>query len=307
MSRPRVLVTGGSGRFGRFVVAEMLAHAEVTVLDRVPPPGDIAHVIADLRDLPALERAAKGQDAAIHLAGLDSGVPASEHDYFQVNVQGSFNMLAAAEAAGIGRVVLCSSIAAYGLEAVPPRRRPDRLPFDEDDRLRPEIAYDLSKRLIEEVAAAFARKTGMCVPCLRPAWIIFPGREAEFDRRAREADGALPRPADHRPPPPHRAYVRPDCAARAFRLALSADLGPAEPLNIGADDTMSPAPTLEALAGSFGPGIPVADPARFARDPRAAAFANDRARARLGWAPEGDWPGFVAAPPRDPLAPETGR
>jgi len=306
VSPRRVLVTGGSGRFGRFVVADVMRVAEVSVFDRVPPPADIPHVIGDVRDLAALERAVRGHYAVIHLAGLDSGVSASEHDYFHVNVQGTFNALAAAEAAGIGRVVACSSIAAYGLEPLPPRRRPDYLPFDEDHPLRPDVAYDLSKSVVEEVAAAFARKTGMVVPCLRPAWIIFPGREADFDRRCREADGGGPLPDGHRPPPPHRAYVRPDDAAAAFRLALDAPLEGAEPLNIGADDTMSPAPTLDVMARTFGPGIAVRAAEAF-EEPRAAAFSNARARASLAWSPTGTWHDFVAEPPGDPFAPEETR
>ncbi len=140
----------------------------------------------------------------------------------------------------------------------------------------------------------------MTVPCLRPAWIIFPDRVSDFDRRAREADSALPRPQDHRPPPPHRAYVRPDDTARAFWLALSADIGPCEAFNIGASDTMSPAPTLELAARVYGQAIPVADAAAFEASPRAAVFSNARARTRLDWLPTGDWPTFVADPPRDP-------
>ncbi len=297
MSPARVLVTGGSGRLGRFVVEETRRHSEVTVLDLVAPAADVAHVIADICDLDALCEAVRGHDAVIHLAGLDSGVPATEHDYFHVNVQGTWNILAAAEIAGVSRTIVCSSIAAYGLEANPPQGRPDCLPFDESHPLRPHGAYELSKQVVEDVAAAFARRTGMIVPCLRPAWIIFPDRVDDFDRRAREADDGAPLPANHRPPPPHRAYVRPDDTARAFQLALTAELDPIEAFNIGASDTMSPAPTLDVVERTFGPNIPVPDPSAFEGAPRAAIFANSRARARLGWNPTGDWQSFVTDPP----------
>lgn len=302
MSPRRVLVTGGSGRFGRFVVADLMRQADVTVFDLVAAPADVPSVTANVLDLDALRRAAKGHDAMIHLAGLDSGVAATEHDYFEVNTVGTFNALQAAETAGIERVAVCSSIAAYGLEPVPPRRTPDILPFDEDHPLRPDVAYDLSKAVVETIAASFSRKTGMVVPCLRPAWIIFPGKEADFDTRCREADGGDPVPPGHRLPPPHRAYVRPDDAATAFRLALTAPLQGAEPLNIGADDTMSPAPTLDVMARTFREGIPQHETAPFRTDPRAAAFSNERARKVLSWAPTGRWDDFVAAPLSDPFA-----
>jgi nucleoside-diphosphate-sugar epimerase len=297
MSPTRVLVTGGSGRLGRFVVAEARRHSEVTVLDLVAPSVDVAYVIADIRNLDALCEVVNGHDAIIHLAGLDSGVPASEHDYFHVNVQGTWNILAAAETAGISRTVVCSSIAAYGLESTPLQRRPDRLPFDEAHPLRPCSAYELSKQVVEVVAAAFARRTGMIIPCLRPAWVIFSDRVDDFDRRAREADGGTPPAAGHRPPPPHRAYVRPDDTARAFQLALTVDLKPFEAFNIGASDTMSPAPTLEVMARIYGCDVPVPNRSVFQAAPRTAIFGNARARQRLGWEPTSDWESFVANPP----------
>ena len=135
------------------------------------------------------------------------------------------------------------------------------------------------------------------VPCLRPAWIIFPDRVNDFDRRAREADGGGPLPASHRPPPPHRAYVRPDDAARAFQLALTADLETFEAFNIGASDTMSRAATLDVMARVYGNEIPVPDRSIFEVAPRTAIFGNARARERLGWKPTGDWENFVADPP----------
>lgn len=301
MTPGRVLVTGGSGRLGRFVVNEIQRHAEVTVLDRVPPPADLPYVIVDVRDLKALSSAAAGHDAVVHLAGLDSGVHASEHDYFHVNVQGTWNVLAAAEEAGIDRVAVCGSIAAYGMEAVPPRLVPDCLPFDEEHRLRPDVAYDLSKQVVEQVAAAFARR-GMTIPCLRPAWVVFPETIADFARRSDEADGGGPVPPGHRPLPAHRAYVRPDDVASAFWLALTADLEPFEVLNIGASDTMSPAPTLDVIKRTFAADIPITDPALFEHFPRAAVFSSSRAQHRLGWQPSGDWSGFVADPPPSPFA-----
>lgn len=293
----RVAITGGSGRFGRFVVDEISKIYDVTVIDKVEPRRDVRFMAADVLDQVAVAAAVAGHDAVIHLAGIDSGVKVPEHDYFETNVQGTWNVLAAAEAAGVRKSVVCGSIAAYGLEAVKPRRVPDYLPFDEDHPLRPDVAYDLSKQVCEAVSESFARRGSMAVVCLRPAWIIFPDKVHDFDARVREADGAAPLPADHRPPPPHRAYVRPDDAARCFRLALERDVGPYAVCNVGASDTMSPAPTLEFMARAFGWPIEPTAPETFRRNPRAAAFGNDRARRLLGWEPTGDWEQFVRETP----------
>lgn len=298
MTARRVAITGGSGRFGRFVVDEFRTDYDITVIDKAAPDRDVRYVAADVLDLDAMSAAVEGHDAVIHLAGIDSGVKAPEHDYFETNVQGTWNVLAAAEAAGIRKSVICGSIAAFGLEAVEPRRAPDYLPFDEDHPLRPDVAYDLSKQVCETVAESFARRGHMAVICLRPAWIIFPDKVHEFDRRVREADGQAPPPPGHRPPPPHRAYVRPDDAARCFRLALERDIGAYAVFNVGASDTMSPAPTTDFMARTYGRAIPARDPALFQRTPRTAAFGNDRARQLLGWEPTGDWNAFVRETPR---------
>ena len=119
----------------------------------------------------------------------------------------------------------------------------------------------------------------------------------EFDRRTREADGGGPLPEGHRPPPPLRAYVRPDDAARCFRSALESDVGPYDVFNVGARDIMSPAPTREVYRKVFGAEIPARDAALFERKPRAAAFGYDRSRRVLGWEPTGDWAQFVAETP----------
>ena len=68
----RVLVTGGAGRLGRYVVDELVGDYEVTVLDRVAPKVDIAFVTADIRDRSALQPVFQGQDAVIHLSIHDA-------------------------------------------------------------------------------------------------------------------------------------------------------------------------------------------------------------------------------------------
>lgn len=291
----RVLVTGGSGRFGRFVVDELMRAYEVTVLDKAPPQQKVGHVGADVLNLEAVRQGCAGQEGVIHLAGLDSGVQAPEHEYFETNVMGTWNVLAAAEEAGVRRVIVCSSIAAFGLEALHPGSKLDYLPFDEAHPLRPAVAYDLSKRVCEPVARSFALRGRLSILCLRPAWIIFPSRVHEVDRHVRALDGALD--PTLKPLPPHRAYVRPDDAARAFRLALEHDDGRFDIVNVGAADTMSPLPTLEVMQRTFGSPPVVRDPELFRIYPRAAAFSSAYARRRLGFEPTGDWDRFVRETP----------
>src|SRR5512132_2413085 len=130
-----VLVTGGTGRLGRFVVAELKRHYRVAVLDRDAAPGpDLA---VDVLDLPSLVAAMRGQHAVVHLAAIDAAVPAPAPVIFDTNVRGTWNVLEAAHATGVGHVVICSSVSALGIDFTNPRTPPVYVPIDEAHPLRP--------------------------------------------------------------------------------------------------------------------------------------------------------------------------
>ena len=144
----KVLVTGGSGRLGRFVVDALLPRCKVSVLDIVPPRQDVPFHEVDILDAGAVSAAVSGHDAIIHLAGFDDGKAEREEQYIATNVTGNWNVLEAAEHAGARHVVVASSVAAYGLR--PGRKLElDYLPVDEAYPLRSDDAYGLSKHLIE--------------------------------------------------------------------------------------------------------------------------------------------------------------
>jgi len=128
MGFERVVVTGGSGFLGRFVVDALIGGCAVSVLDIAPPRQEVAYFETDILDLEGVRAAMAGQDAVIHLAGIDDGNAAHDGDYFATNVQGAWNVFHAAEEAGLRKLVVASSVAALGLGY---DRRPDYLPIDE--------------------------------------------------------------------------------------------------------------------------------------------------------------------------------
>lgn len=289
----RVLVTGGLGRLGRHVVRELRPHYELTVLDLHESSDEPGYVQGNICDAEVINRVVEGHDAVVHLAALDAGVKASEHDFFQVNTMGTFNILSACQEHRVPKAVVCTSIAAYGLERLRPWTRLDYYPFDEDHPLRPVVAYDLSKQVCESIAEAFSRTGITSIACLRPSWIMPPERVLEFDERARKQDLATGEAEPDDALPPYRSYVRPEDTAAAFRLALEADLEAFEVFNIGASDSFSPIPTDEFVKNNFGE-VRRASSQALDKNPRASVFSNARAIEHLGWQPTGDWPGYVA-------------
>lgn len=118
----RALVTGAAGFIGCHVVRELLAeNVEVRALLR---PGesranldglDLEIVEGDLLDAAAVDRAAQGVDTLFHLAAIYAIWMKDWAPIYEVNLQGSRNVLWSALKRGVGRVVYTSSIAAIGL------------------------------------------------------------------------------------------------------------------------------------------------------------------------------------------------
>jgi dTDP-L-rhamnose 4-epimerase len=121
-----VLLTGGAGFIGRHVLAELLGRGrEVRVLDslradvhgsRWTPPDGVRLQVGDVRDPAAVDQALAGIDTVMHLAakvGLDVDI-ADLPDYASSNVTGTGELLAGMARAGVGRLVLASSMVVYG-------------------------------------------------------------------------------------------------------------------------------------------------------------------------------------------------
>jgi len=151
----KILVTGGIGKVGQWVVRELLDGAahDVTVLDRVPGPerGTIKYLVGDVQDLGQVMEAMVGADAVMHLAAIHNPNIATATVIYQTNVVGTFNVHHAAFRLGVKRVVSASSNAIVGW-SYGERFVPDYLPIDEDHPLRPEDVYGLSKEIGETIA-----------------------------------------------------------------------------------------------------------------------------------------------------------
>ena len=105
----RVLVTGASGLLGGATARALAARGEqVTVLQRRPSGLGLPEVLGDVTDPHTVARAAAGQDAIVHLAAK-VGVAGRELEFVRANVDGTANVLAAAAAHDVGRIVHVSS------------------------------------------------------------------------------------------------------------------------------------------------------------------------------------------------------
>lgn len=180
----KLLVTGGAGRVGAATVARLVGggHA-VTVAGRrrgLEVPGAV-YRSCDITDEAAIRAEAAGHEAIVHLAALPGPSVGTAAEVFRINATGTFNVYAAAEAAGIGRVVCASSINAFGFNYGRKAFPIARLPVDESLDSFTSDAYSFSKQVTETVAAYFHRRAGIHSVCLRMPWVA-PAAETSEER-----------------------------------------------------------------------------------------------------------------------------
>ena len=282
----RILITGGAGFVGSHV-ADLLAGQghSVLVLDAFLPQAHGAGggaqcsqqlwtqchelVRGDVRDADLLARLLRGADAVCHQAAMvGHGVdPSDAPEYAAHNILATAVLLAAMHAAGVGRLVLASSMVVYGEGRYtcaehgvvrPGARRPEDLAagryelpcshcsrelqpqlVSEDAPTDPRSTYAATKLAQEHLAGAWARQTGGRVWALRyhnvygprmPRDTPYAGVASIF--RSALQHGQAPRVLEdgHQ----RRDFVHVSDVATANALALAADpgAGRCEPVNI---------------------------------------------------------------------------
>ena len=140
--------------------------APADALTRIAP--DVELVSGDIRDPAALRELCRGAEGAtlFHLCGIIH--PRRVPDLYAINVEGTRNVLAAAMAAGVRRVVAVSSNSPAGCNP-----RPDHL-FDENAPDHPYMHYGESKRQMEALVREASERLETVI--LRPCWFYGPGQ-----------------------------------------------------------------------------------------------------------------------------------
>ncbi|NNM75286.1 NAD-dependent epimerase/dehydratase family protein [Enterovirga aerilata] len=295
-----ILVTGAAGLLGRFVVDELLAHGyAVRGLDRHPGQAPIEWHVADVTDPEALRKAAAGAGAVLHIAAVPNIWSGDGQTIMRVNTLGTYTVLEAAEAAGIGRVVFCSSDSVVGYTVREGRMLPPRYaPVDLEHPLNATDPYAISKVLGEDLCRAFALR-GMSVVAMRTVFVAYPEMAGEIAARAKDPDRyrgpAVGGPSSAGGGPLHH-HIDPRDLARAFRLALELDMTPGafERFFLSARVTLSPEPTLDRLRRLHGDAVEIRDPEIFARNPFAPLYDLTHAAERLGFVAQYDQRHLIA-------------
>ena len=272
-----VLVTGGSGRIGRYVVTELAAagHA-VTNADWAPAPALPGHFLrVDLTDAGEVYGALAyaEAEAVVHLgAWPNAGIVPDPRTYGD-NVRGAYNMFQACADMGIRRIVYASSAQVYGFAGAPPVFAP----VTEDHPLRPVNSYALTKCAAEQAAEYFIRTRGLEIISFRFMGVRMPSQIApEIDAMAADpASGA------------GLLWTRTDArdAATACRLALeTSDVEPG-PYNITGAEVVLSQLTADLVRTYFGSATTLSGDLSGHQSPLSTA----RAASAFGYRPRYVW------------------
>ncbi len=292
MQFEKVLVTGAGGLLGRAVVEELRGRCLLSGFDLKAGDAPINWSLGDLTDAAAVSRAVQGQDAIVQIAAVPNIWSGDGATIMKVNVGGLYTLLAAAEGAGVKRVVICSSDSVVGFTVREGQLRPpEYLPIDLAHPLNPTDPYALSKLCGEEMGRSFALRGKMEIIVLRPVFIAYPEMYGEI--RARSLS-----PQDYRGTPaggpssagggPCWHHVDPRDVARAFRLALEMHSVVYERFFVSANVTLSSEPTLSRLRSVLGTLPEVHDSRIYQENPFAPLYDLSRSREVLGFDAEFD-------------------
>ena len=174
----KALVTGGTGFVGSHLTRLLIeqgwhvrilyrSETKLRILDGL----EFEAIAGDLDDINRLEAACADCDVVFHVAAkADYWKDDDRVSLWRINVDGTRNLLTAAQSAGVRRIIFTSSASTIGM-------RPGLEPADESDRfnLAPDrFWYAWTKVKAEEIAAEFAAD-GMDIVTLNPTVIIGPG------------------------------------------------------------------------------------------------------------------------------------
>ncbi|TYB35419.1 NAD(P)-dependent oxidoreductase [Micromonospora sp. AP08] len=282
----RVVVTGAAGKLGRAVVAHLRGvGVDVLAVDRAggrdPRDVDGEFLLVDLTDYGQVVEAftggadehADGVGAVVHLAAVPAPGLLPNAVTFANNSAATYNVFAAARAAGIKRVVWASSETVLGLPFDTP---PPYAPVDEEYPPRPESTYSLNKALEEEMARHFCRwDPELVMVGLRFSNVMdvedyagFPSFQADPELRRWNLWG----------------YIDARDGAQAVERALAHDRPGADVFIIANADTVMNRSSADLMAEVY-PGVEV----RGKLGEHETLLSIDKARRVLGYEPRHSW------------------
>lgn len=238
----------------------------------------------DIRDPNGVHEAMRGSEAVLHLAALIA-IPYSYHSpdtYVDTNIKGTLNVLQAARATGVRRVVHTSTSEVYGTARF--------VPITEEHPLLGQSPYSATKIGADQLAFSFYASFGLPVVIARPfntygprqsARAVIPTIITQLAQGKREIRlGAVA---------PTRDFNHVQDTVRGFIAAVSSDRGLGEAVNFGSNFEISVGDTAALIAEAMGVDIQITTEQTRLRPENSEVERlwadNRKARELFGWEP----------------------
>lgn len=282
-----VVVTGGLGRSGAWIVDRLASTYQVVCVDRTHPGFEVSP--APNVDFRAVDLTDRGQtydligeiapEYVVHWAAHPSPTRHSGGEVYETNTIAAYNVLTAA-----GRIsadiINASSESVYGYAFGRDGQYPQSVPITEGAQCLPEDPYGTGKVVAEEIAQMVVRQAEVSAISLRPSWIQYPGeyhcRTGEQLTDVQTGDGNFWSYID----------VRDVAAAVAVSIECIAEYEQPvhEPVHVMALENYFDRPTIELFTECFDA---VPDESTLEND--ACVFSMEKADRLLDWQPHHSW------------------
>lgn len=172
----KILITGGMGQVGSYLVDKLHLLSDVTVLDNLSSkskyvlPENVCFIKEDIRS-PHAQEIVSEHDVVIHTAAQISVNKSMEDPLFDAdnNVFGTLNLLEGARSGNVEKFIYFSSAAVYG--------NPEYLAVDEKHPVNPMSPYGASKLCGEKYCTMYHAAYGLPTVCIRPFNIYSPRQD----------------------------------------------------------------------------------------------------------------------------------
>jgi UDP-glucose 4-epimerase len=298
----QILVTGGAGFIGGHLAERFVRDGhDVVVFDSFRPyydprlkrhnaaagrvaadagDGTYRLVEGDIRDASAVRRVVADADVVYHQAA-QAGVRSSVDEprtVDEINVDGTLNVLDAARAVDVDRVVVASSSSVYGV--------PEYLPYDESHPTMPVSPYGASKLAAEQYAHSYAQVYDLPTVSLRYFTVYGPRMRPNM-----AITNFVSRCLDGKPPVIYgdgqqtRDFTYVDDILAANRELLSSDAADGTVLNVGSTDTITVEELATTVRDAIDPSLDIEYAEAAVGDARHTHADVSRARELLGYDP----------------------
>lgn len=296
----KVLITGGVGHIGKYLVPEFIKKYDVKIFDILIPDHEkkVEYIRGDITNLNDIVEASKDVNSIIHLAAIP-GYTGEDEKIMKINVLGSFNVLEAAKRNKIKNVVITSSVCAMGAIYKSDFLIPTYFPVDEEITNIPDDLYGMSKLIDEYLAYAHSTRYNIRIVCLRLATVMLPNLDYIIDAR-KNIDNPEYQFAEFAGTPITLKslfwqYIDPRDLPQAYMLALHAleqekiQFGV---YNIGAEDVFSKVESL-TLIQMYYPEIKyIKNEDGFLKEKYQTLYSISKAKNELGFSPKYTWRDF---------------